>query len=106
MADRMRLLCSSFLFGGVLHLITGCGAPNQTAPPPVFKPPVWEYTVLINESGEHFPPHLHKLVREDGWEVYLVVGGQPYVSASRTASNETTNTVAFTRRDYYLKRQK
>jgi hypothetical protein len=101
----MRLLCSSSLFGGVLLLIAGCGGSSSPTPPPALNPPTWEYTVLINESGEHFPPHLRELA-DEGWEVYLVTGGQPYVSSTRTANGETTNTVTFTRRDYYLKRQK
>lgn len=87
-------------------LIIGCGGSNPPAPAPVaVKATAWEYTALINEFGDPFPPHLRKLV-EDGWAVYLVTGGQPYVSASRTTNAETTNTVAFTRRDYYLKRPK
>ncbi|WP_020474516.1 hypothetical protein [Zavarzinella formosa] len=94
------------LFGGCLLLITGCGGSHPPAPIPEVKPAVWEHMVLVNESGEQFPPHLHNLVK-DGWEVHLVTGGQPYVvSTTRTGEGQTGNTVKFTPRDYYLKRQK
>jgi hypothetical protein len=102
----MRRLIFSCLFGGCFLVSSGCGSPNQQAQAPVTaKAITWEYTVLINESGDQFPPHLRKLM-EEGWEVYLVTGGQAYVSNFRTTNGETTNTVAFSRRDYFLKRQK
>jgi hypothetical protein len=102
----MNRLILSLLFGSCLLLSIGCSGGNQPAPsPPAAKPITWEYTVMINESGEHFPPHLRKFV-DEGWEVHLVTGGQPYVTASHTADGKTFNTVSFTRRDYYLKRQK
>ena len=45
----------------------------------------------------------------NGWEVYAVTGGQPFISASQTPEGPgdttiTTNTVKFTPNVYYLKR--
>lgn len=96
---KMKMLLILFLF------LAGCNEPKQSTPVPTSKPISWEYSVNYNESGEHFPPHLVNLVKE-GWEVYLVTGGYPYVTSSRTVDGVTTNTTSFSPRVYFLKRQK
>jgi hypothetical protein len=71
--------------------------------------PRWEYRTL--DYGQTVVFGSVEELGSKGWEVYAVTGGQPYISSSQTTKGAgdttvTTNTVKFSPKVYYLKRQK
>ena len=73
----------------------------------------WEYKVVVvtgEPESKKIEEALSKLV-EEGWELTNVVGGQPYISVSRSdkqgaTGTRTDNTVAYSHLVHYFRRQK
>jgi hypothetical protein len=92
---------------------------NSSGQEPAKAPPrtKWEYKIVVANGGTNPGQIEEKKLQElgdEGWDLYLVSEGQPYVRSSTTRftafgrpdNTATDNTIQYSRTSYYFKRAK